>query len=122
MRLRFSSLLPKLHSSLRGLDVDSEKLLIMKLDSAVRRMVETEKDRDVKEELAKFFRWVEDQDKKGHIADDEEEDLRKQRQEQQWDLMEGSTSIESTSKAHSFFVSTENTPVAVQPTNTTADE
>lgn len=58
VRLRFCSLLPHLHTSLRGMDLDSEKQLIVQLDSAVRRLVETEKDRDVKEELTKFFGWI----------------------------------------------------------------
>jgi len=121
VRLRFSSLLPKLHSSLRGLDVETEKLLIMKLDSAVRWMVETEKDRDVKEELAKFFRWVEEREKKGQNVDEEEQDIRKEREEEQWDLLDSSKSIDS-SKPRSFFVSTENAPVTVETTNTTTEE
>lgn len=63
VRLRFATLLPKLHISLRGLDPVCEKQLIVELDSSIRFLVESEKDRDVKEELAKFFRWVEEQEK-----------------------------------------------------------
>lgn len=88
VRLRFASLLPRLHVSLRGLDVEKEKQLIVELDSAVRWLVETEKDRDVKDELANFFRWVEEQERamRGPEADerardDEAADRRKEVEE-----------------------------------------
>ena len=63
VRLRTASLLPRLHMSLRGFETETEKHLIVELNSTVRRLVETEKDRDVQAELAKFFRWVEEQEK-----------------------------------------------------------
>ena len=93
----------------------------MKLDSAVRWMVETEKDRDVKEELAKFFRWVEEREKKGQNVDEEEQDLRKEREEEQSDLIDSSKSIDS-SKPRSFFVSPESAPVAAETASTTTEE
>lgn len=89
VRLRLASLLPKLHASLRGLDVESEKILIVELDSAVRWLVESEKDRDVKNELASFFRWVEEQEGQSRSAEaekrlqeDEEADKRKETEEE----------------------------------------
>ena len=93
----------------------------MKLDSAVRWMVETEKDRDVKEELAKFFRWVEEREKKGQNIEDEEQDIRKEREEEQWDLLDSSKSVDAP-KPRSFFVSTESASVAVEATSATTEE
>ena len=116
MRLRFCSLLPRLHTSLRGLDVEMEKRLIMELDSAVRWMVESEKDRDVKEELAKFFRWVEEREKKDRSAEDEDEDLRKEQEEQQWGPVDESQTLDSSgdeSKRRAFFVS-ESSPIDIE--------
>lgn len=89
VRLRFATLLPKLHVSLRGLDVESEKRLIVELDSAVRWLVESEKDRDVKNELANFFRWIEEQEcqnrspeSEKRLSEEEEADRRKEAEEQ----------------------------------------
>jgi hypothetical protein len=82
-------LLPKLHISLRGLDVESEKRLIVELDSAVRWLVESEKDRDVKNELSSFFRWIEEQEAQNQTAEvakrlqeEEEADKRKEMEEE----------------------------------------
>ena len=81
-------MLPKLHISLRGLDVESEKRLIVELDSAVRWLVESEKDRDVKNELSNFFRWIEEQEAQNQTAEvakrlqeEEEADKRKEMEE-----------------------------------------
>lgn len=89
VRLRFATLLPKLHISLRGLDVESEKRLIVELDSAVRWLVESEKDRDVKNELSSFFRWIEEQEAQNQTAEvakrlqeEEEADKRKEMEEE----------------------------------------
>lgn len=88
VRRRLASLLPRLHVSLRGLDVDAEKQLIVELDSAVRWLVETERDRDVKDELAAFFRWVDEQERTmrtpeagQRLRDDEAADKRKESDE-----------------------------------------
>lgn len=89
VRLRFATLLPKLHISLRGLDVETEKRLIVELDSAVRWLVESEKDRDVKNELSSFFRWIEEQEAQNQTAEvakrlqeEEEADKRKETEEE----------------------------------------
>ena len=124
VRLRFCSLLPHLHTSLRGLDLETEKRLIVQLDSAVRRLVETEKDRDVKEELTKFFGWIEQQEKKGPRITDEDaqDDRRKEEQENQWDLADErqqshQTAASGESLRLPFFVSVQEThePDANEP-------
>ena len=102
VRLRFASLLPKLHMSLRGLDVESEKRLIVELDSAVRWLVDREKDRDVKNELASFFRWVEEQEGPNRTAEaeirlqeEDEADKRKESEEESVDTTTSAAALEA---------------------------
>lgn len=129
VRLRFATLLPKLHISLRGLDVDSEKRLIVELDSAVRWLVEMEKDRDVKNELATFFRWIEEQEAQNRtaeaekrITEEEEADRRKESEEESVDpaLKPDTPTLEgSDSKRPNFFPKEEPTepePCPIQST------
>ena len=107
VRLRFASLLPKLHMSLRGLDVESEKRLIVELDSAVRWLVDREKDRDVKNELASFFRWVEEQEGPNRTAEAEirlqEEDEADKRKESEEESVDTTTSAAAALEASNFF-------------------
>ena len=121
VRLRFATLLPRLHVSLRGLDVDKEKQLIVELDSAVRWLVETETDRDVKAELANFFRWVEEQERtmrspeaNERAQDDEAADRRKESEELAIDEdNQGVAQSPSIDAARSFFSG--RSPDAQQP-------
>lgn len=69
--------------------METEKRLIVELDSAVRWLVESEKDRDVKNELSSFFRWIEEQEAQNQTAEvakrlqeEEEADKRKETEEE----------------------------------------
>lgn len=132
IRLRFATLLPKLHISLRGLDVESEKQLIVALDSAVRWLVESEKDRDVKNELASFFRWVEEQEGQSRtpeaeqrLREEEEADKRKTAEEEnvnQDPVVLESVKTSEDPKCSTFFPTEEPEPTPVQPPPPAADE
>ncbi|XP_057374464.1 serine/threonine-protein phosphatase 4 regulatory subunit 4-like [Daphnia carinata] len=139
VRLRFAMLLPKLHISLRGLDVESEKRLIVELDSAVRWLVESEKDRDVKNELSSFFRWIEEQEAQNQTAEvakrlqeEEEADKRKEAEEESvncdpvvTDTSNTSTKSTVSSGRPNFFSKDEpdsTTPIQSTPQATPPDE
>jgi len=125
VRLRTASLLPRLHMSLRGLDVETEKRLIVELDSTVRRLGEMEKDRDVQTELVKFFRWVEEQERiartetaehEKRLKEEEAADRRKEEDEKL--MLEPSEKCKdepSTSPSTSFFASAELPPPVPPP-------
>ena len=124
VRLRTASLLPRLHMSLRGLDVETEKRLIVELDSTVRRLGETEKDRDVQSELVKFFRWVEEQERiaRTETAEHEkrlkEEEAADRRKEEDEKLMLEPTEKckdEPNSPSTSFFAAAEFPPTVPPP-------
>lgn len=128
-------LLPKLHISLRGLDVESEKRLIVELDSAVRWLVESEKDRDVKNELSSFFRWIEEQEAQNQTAEvakrlqeEEEADKHKQTEEDSVNrdpVVETSSPKETVNSARSKFFSTdepESSTAIVSPPQATAPD
>lgn len=124
VRLRFATLLPKLHISLRGLDVESEKLLIVELDSAVRWLVESEKDRDVKNELASFFRWVEEQEGQNRTAEaekrlQEEEEADKRKETEEENVSQDPVALETPTledpKRSNFFPTDEPPPIPSTP-------
>lgn len=125
VRLRFATLLPKLHISLRGLNVDSEKLLIVELDSAVRWLVESEKDRDVKNELASFFRWVEEQEGQSRTAEaekrlQEEEEVDKRKETEEENVSNDPVALETPTKLEdpkrsNFFPTDEPPPIQSTP-------
>ena len=86
--MRLVTLLPKLHIALRGVDVISEKQLIVELETCIRHLVESEKDRDVQAEMAKFFHWVNEQEAartdpeyNKRLQEEEEADRRKEEEE-----------------------------------------
>lgn len=117
---------------MRGLDVESEKVLIVELDSAVRWLVESEKDRDVKNELASFFRWVEEQEAQSRtpeaeqrLRDEEEADKRKTTEEENVSqdpvVLENVKTIEEPN-CSSFFLTEEPQPPAIQSSSATAEE
>ncbi len=66
-----------------------EKQLIVELDSSIRSLVESEKDRDVKDELENFFRWIREQERISRsdpehakrLQEEEEADRRKEEEE-----------------------------------------
>ena len=93
VRLRFCSLLPLLHTVASGgsggspADQASASDLRSRLESTIRRRNQVEADRDVKDQLSRYFSWLRDSGADSgadRFLDDE--DRRKEADEDQWQL------------------------------------